>query len=193
MPTLTRPYLNRMNIGRTTWHFFLFFAQDTYFFCLFFLFFLSMKIRDKHGTHGFYDVSRYPRSQPHPHYAFPWLLDKLRWTKAIVTAVIFWSKIGLGFWEPDSKTPPRIFRSTPRETWSLVASLPVSNEHQYDHFNTIILDKEIDASFTFAFNLNEAKNGRFVSTTPWLYTAKHRKQRFEARTSTQSAKSTLMI
>ena len=45
----------------------------------------------------------------------------------------------------------------------------------------------------FASNLNEAKNGRFVSTTPWLYTAKHRKQRFEARTSTRLAKSTLMI
>ena len=45
----------------------------------------------------------------------------------------------------------------------------------------------------FASNLNETKNGRFVSTTPWLYTVEHRKQRFAARTSTLSAKSTLMI
>ena len=49
--------------------------------------FLSMRITEKHGTHGYYDVSRYPPSQPRPHCAFPWLLDKLRWTKAIVTAV----------------------------------------------------------------------------------------------------------
>ena len=59
----------------------------------------------------------------------------------------------------------------------MVASLPVSNEDPlanyqndaltiYDHFNTIILGYEIDASFTFASYLNEAKNGRFVSTTP---------------------------
>ena len=34
--------------------------------------------------HRFYDVSRYPPSQPRPHCAFPWILDKLRWTKAIV-------------------------------------------------------------------------------------------------------------
>ena len=46
-----------------------------------------MMITDTHGTHGFYDVSRYPPSHPRPHCAFPWLLDKLRWTKAIVTAV----------------------------------------------------------------------------------------------------------
>ena len=126
MPTLTRPYLNRINIGWTTRYFFLFFAQDTYFFCLFF--FLSMKITDKHESHGFYDVSRYPPSQPRPHCAFPWLLDKLRWTKVIVTDVshFFGPKIRLGFWEPNSTTPPRIFRSTPRKTWSLVASLPVS-------------------------------------------------------------------
>ena len=45
----------------------------------------------------------------------------------------------------------------------------------------------------FASNLNEAKNGRFVSTAPLLYTAEHRKQRFEARVSTRTAKSTLMI
>ena len=44
-----------------------------------------MTLTDDHGTHRFYDVSRY--SQPRPHYAFPWLLDKLRWTQAIVTAV----------------------------------------------------------------------------------------------------------
>ena len=53
----------------------------------------------------------------------------------------------------------------------MVASLPVSKEDPlanyqndaltiYDHFNTIILGYEIDASFTFASNLNEAKNGR---------------------------------
>ena len=46
-----------------------------------------MRIPDKHGTHEFYDVSRYPSCQARPHYAFPWLLDKLRWTKAIVNAV----------------------------------------------------------------------------------------------------------
>ena len=40
-----------------------------------------------HYSHGFYNVSRYPPSHPRPHCAFPWLLDKLRWTKAIVTAV----------------------------------------------------------------------------------------------------------
>ena len=45
----------------------------------------------------------------------------------------------------------------------------------------------------FASNLNKAKNGRFVSTTPWLYTAEHRRQRFKARVSTRSAKSTLII
>ena len=45
----------------------------------------------------------------------------------------------------------------------------------------------------FACNLNETKNGRFVSTTPWLYRAEHGKQRFEARVSTPSAKSTFMI
>ena len=44
-----------------------------------------MRLTDEHGTHRFYDVSRY--SQPRPHGAFPWLLDKLRWTQAIVTAV----------------------------------------------------------------------------------------------------------
>ena len=53
----------------------------------FFFSFLSIRITDKHGTHEFYDVSRYPPSQPRPHCAFPRLLDKLRWTKAIVTAV----------------------------------------------------------------------------------------------------------
>ena len=46
-----------------------------------------MRITDKHESHGFYNVSRYPPSHPRPHCAFPWLLDKLRWTKAIVTAV----------------------------------------------------------------------------------------------------------
>ena len=36
----------------------------------------------------------------------------------------------------------------------------------YMIISTIILDKEIDAGFMFASNLNKAKNGRFVSTTP---------------------------
>ena len=39
--------------------------------------FLSMRITDEHGTHRFYDVSRYPPSQPRPHCAFPWLLDEI--------------------------------------------------------------------------------------------------------------------
>ena len=66
-------------------------------------------------------------TQARPHCAFSWLLDKLRWTQAMVLlSHIFWSKIGSGFSEPDSTPPPRIFRSTPWETWSLVASLPVS-------------------------------------------------------------------
>ena len=49
--------------------------------------FILMSITDEHGTHRFYDVSRYPPSQPRLHCAFPWILDKLRWTQAIVTAV----------------------------------------------------------------------------------------------------------
>ena len=66
-------------------------------------------------------------TQARPHCAFSWLLDKLRWTQAMVLlSHIFWSKTGSGFSEPDSTLPPRIFRSTPWETWSLVASLPVS-------------------------------------------------------------------
>ena len=58
-----------------------------------------MKITDKHESHGFYDVWRYPPSQPRPHCAFPWLLDKLRWTKVIVTDVshYFGPKYGWGF------------------------------------------------------------------------------------------------
>ena len=45
----------------------------------------------------------------------------------------------------------------------------------------------------FASNLNETKNSFFVTSTSWLYTAEHRKQRFEARATARSAKSTLMI
>ena len=44
----------------------------------------------------------------------------------------------------------------------------------------------------FVSNLNETKNDCFVSTTPGLYTAEHRKQRFVVRASAPSAKSTLM-
>ena len=125
MPTLTHPYLNRMNIGWTTRHFFLFFAQDTYFFCLFF--FLSMRITEKHGTHGFYDVSRYPPFQPRPHLAFSWLLDKLRWTKAIVTAVShFLVQNRVRILKTGQHNSTKNFQEYPRETWSLVASLPVS-------------------------------------------------------------------
>ena len=66
-------------------------------------------------------------TQPRPHCAFPgfWINwdGHKRWS---LLPHIFWSKIGSGFWEPGSTPPPRIFRSTPSETWSLVASLPVS-------------------------------------------------------------------
>ena len=83
-----------------------------------------MRITDEHGTHGFYDVSRYPPSQPLPHCAFPWLLDKLRWTQAIVTAgshYLVQNRVRI--LRTGQHTPTS---STPRETWSLVASLPVS-------------------------------------------------------------------
>ena len=73
-----------------------------------------MRITDKHGTHGFYDVSRYPPSHPRPHCAFPWLLDKLRWTKAIVTALShFLVQNRAGILRRRHHNPTRIFRSTP--------------------------------------------------------------------------------
>ena len=95
-------------------------------FCVFvYVFFLSIRITDDHGTHRFYDVSRY--SQPRLHYAFPWLLDKLRWTQAIVTAVShFLVKNRVRILTIAQHTPTKNFQEYPRETWSQVASLPVS-------------------------------------------------------------------
>ena len=124
MHTHTRPYLKRMYIGWTTRHFFIMFClRHVLFLSLFF--FLSMALTDDHGTHRFYDVSRY--SQPRPHYAFPWLLDKLRWTQAIVTAVShFLVKNRVMILTIGQHTPTKNFQEYPRETWSQVASLPVS-------------------------------------------------------------------
>ena len=62
----------------------------------------------------FYDVSRYPPSQPRPHCAFPLILDKLRWTQAIVTAVShFLVQNRVRILRTGQHTPTR---STPRET-----------------------------------------------------------------------------
>ena len=87
MHTLMRSFLNRMYIGWTTRHFFIMFCLTHVLFLPVSFFFLSMRLTDEHGTHRFYDISRYPPSQPGPLCTFPWLLDKLRWTQAIVTAV----------------------------------------------------------------------------------------------------------
>ena len=108
--TLMRPYLNRMYIGWTRRHFFYVFPKAPTFSVCFFFFYLSMRLTDEHGTHGFYDVSRYPPSQPRPHCAFHWLLDKLRWTQAIIAAVshFFWSKMRTG-----QHTPTKSFQEYP--------------------------------------------------------------------------------
>ena len=86
--------------------------------------FILMRITDEHGTHRFYDVLRYPPSQPRLHCAFPWILVKLRWTQAIVTAVShFLVQNRVRILRTGQHTPTR---STPRETSNLVASLPLS-------------------------------------------------------------------
>ena len=86
--------------------------------------FILMRITDEHGTHRFYDVLRYPPSQPRLHCAFPWILVKLRWTQAIVTAVShFLVQNRVRILRTGQHTPTR---GTPRETSNLVASLPVS-------------------------------------------------------------------
>ena len=73
-----------------------------------------MRITDEHGTHRFYEVLRYPPSQPRPHCTFPWILDKLRWTQAIVTAVshfVVQNRVRILRTGQQTRT-----RSTPRET-----------------------------------------------------------------------------
>ena len=129
---LTRPL---MYIGWTTSHFVIMFClRDVLFpsvFCFVLFDCLFVLINEANWwtwDSRFDNISRYP----------PWLVlvpialfpgfwinwdGHKRWS---LLPHIFWSKIGSGFWEPDSTPPPRIFRSTPWETWSLVASLPVS-------------------------------------------------------------------
>ena len=73
-----------------------------------------MRIADEYETHRFYDVSRYPPSQPRPYCAIPWILDKLRWAQAMVTAVShFLVQNRVRILRTGQHTPTR---STPRET-----------------------------------------------------------------------------
>ena len=141
-----------------------------------------MRITDKHGTHGFYDVSRYPPSHPRPHCAFPWLLDKLRWTKAIVTAVShFLAQNRVRILRTGQHNPTKNFQEYPPppphspETWSPVASLPVSistvNSPGWDsRFWTVSPGLQIRA-----WNLPDNRQSLpfLVDSTLWQWTFKY--------------------
>ena len=210
---------------------------------VFLFLFLSMSITEEHGTHRFYDVSKYSQLRP-------WLLDKLRWTQAIVTALSHFLVLNrVRILRIGQHIPTKNFQEYPPETWSLVASFPVS-------IHLLIMHQSIPAGSTSPsrataghlpalsvpgvrhlqilrcpgpgpagigwciircfndlwpfqhhhFGLSNRRNFcewmimklkmAVLSPLPHNYTwhtAEHRKQRFEVRASTPSAKSTLMM